>query len=152
MGLTERGRWLWILSKFITLCSFSPEALGFLACEMGLQCLPCANSGTLEDKAQLAASHTHTGDEAPTALAALSPPRHSPLTVLLIWHLQVLRDKQCHLCEKHGKSQECGELAGRPLFREYDLWATPSSQETLAKPGTWTQVDGSLGRIWSACL
>lgn len=122
-----------------------PVASVFLFVKWGCSAWTLLGSGTLEDMVVLgSALSSHAGC---SRWLHAPPPRYSLLTVSLIWHLEVLGDKQCYLSEDHGKSRMGG--ASRWVYPIGRVAHGPHCliREALAEPGTWTQADGSLGRI-----
>lgn len=113
MELMEPGRQVWLLSVEHGSVPVLARGLSFLVCEMGAQCLHPTRFGHIGGHNGVRLSWPHqTSCRLQSPAARASSQTLSLLTVLLIWHLETLGDKQCHLNESHGKSQGCGEPAG----------------------------------------
>lgn len=123
----------------------SPVASVFLFVKWGCSARTLLGSGTLEDMVVLGSALS-----SPAGCSRrlhVPPPRYSLLAVLLIWHLEVLGDKQCHLSEDHGKSWMGGASRWVCPIRRVAHGPRSLIREALAEPGAWTQADGSPGRI-----
>lgn len=117
--LLEPGGWVWLPCKYMALHPSSQGAPFSYSWDGGPVPAPpwVQAHGGHRDTRLCAASPAHSSHpEGCSPWLHVPPPRHSLLPGLLIWHLETLGDKQCHLREEHGKSQGCREPAGGPTL------------------------------------